>query len=205
MSWQSADSFPGAGELRAGDADRERVAHILQRAAADGRLDFAELEERLDRVLQAKTYDDLQRVTSDVPLAEFHDDAEPVLPARPESNEITAVFKKAVVAGNWLVPARLVVRCIAGEATLDFTDAVMPNEVTIETYVAMGTLRLTVPEGVAVELDGGGALVSRSVKTPTKPEPGTPIVRVRGPVFLGEVTARPPRRRRWFRWGRRSA
>lgn len=37
-----------APELRASDADRERVAEVLRDALAEGRLDMTEFEERLD-------------------------------------------------------------------------------------------------------------------------------------------------------------
>lgn len=207
MSWLPSESFSGAGELRASDSDRERVALVLRQAAGDGRLDFAELEERLDRVLRAKTYDDLQQVTADLPLVEFQPGAagDSVLPARVVSNEVSAVFKKAEVTGHWLVPSRMLVRSFGAEVSLDLSDAVMPNEVVIETSIALGSLKLTLPEGVAVEFEGGGTVwASRNDKTQTRPGPGVPVVRVRGQIFLGEITARPPRRK-WFRRGRKPA
>src|SRR5690606_32055326 len=40
-------------ELRASDADRERVAEVLRQAAAEGRLDLNELDERLGLVYAA--------------------------------------------------------------------------------------------------------------------------------------------------------
>lgn len=193
--------------MRASDSDRERVALVLRQAAEDGRLDFGELEERLDQVLRAKTYDDLQKIAGDLPLAEFHTggEGESVLPARRVSNEISAVFKKAEVTGHWLVPSHLLVRSFGAEVVLDLTEAVMPNEVVIETSIALGSLKLTLPEGVAVAFEGGGTvLASRNDKTQTQPGLGTPIVRIRGPVLLGEVTVRPPRRK-WFRRGRKSS
>lgn len=47
-------------EMRAGDADRERVAQVLRDAAGDGRLTLEELDERLTAVYAAKTYADLE-------------------------------------------------------------------------------------------------------------------------------------------------
>ncbi|WP_181789463.1 DUF1707 SHOCT-like domain-containing protein, partial [Streptomyces phytophilus] len=43
-------------ELRASDADRERVADILRDALAEGRLAMDEFEERLEEAYRAKTY-----------------------------------------------------------------------------------------------------------------------------------------------------
>lgn len=56
-------------ELRASDADRERVAEILRDALAEGRLAMAEFEERLDATYQARTYGELQPLTADLPSA----------------------------------------------------------------------------------------------------------------------------------------
>lgn len=55
-----------APDLRASDADRERVAGILRDAVAEGRLDMAEFEERLDATYQARTYGELVPITRDL-------------------------------------------------------------------------------------------------------------------------------------------
>src|SRR2546423_13838565 len=56
-------------ELRASNADRERVAEILRTAAAEGRIDLDELDERLGAVYAARTYADLVPLTRDLPVA----------------------------------------------------------------------------------------------------------------------------------------
>jgi Flp pilus assembly protein TadB len=53
--------------IRASDADRERVAERLRRAAGEGRLLTEELEERLETVFRARTYHELDRTVSDLP------------------------------------------------------------------------------------------------------------------------------------------
>jgi Flp pilus assembly protein TadB len=53
--------------LRAGDADRERVAERLRTGHAEGRLDTAELQERLERCYEAKTFGELGELVSDLP------------------------------------------------------------------------------------------------------------------------------------------
>ncbi|CAM5266149.1 hypothetical protein SSPIM334S_05275 [Streptomyces spiroverticillatus] len=50
---------PGRRPLRASDADREEVVEQLREAAAEGRLDMEELDERLGLALSAKTVDQL--------------------------------------------------------------------------------------------------------------------------------------------------
>ena len=51
-------------ELRASDADRERVAERLREAATDGRITMDELEERVDATYAAKTHAELKPLTS---------------------------------------------------------------------------------------------------------------------------------------------
>ena len=53
-------------DLRASDADRERAATLLGRAASDGRLDVDELEERLQLAYASRTHGELERLLADV-------------------------------------------------------------------------------------------------------------------------------------------
>jgi hypothetical protein len=53
--------------LRAGDSDREAVADQLRGAHQEGRLDTAELEDRLERCYAAKTFAELDRLVHDLP------------------------------------------------------------------------------------------------------------------------------------------
>ena len=54
-------------ELRASDRDRERVVEELRMHAAEGRLTVEELEERVQRALDARTADELAALTRDLP------------------------------------------------------------------------------------------------------------------------------------------
>jgi uncharacterized Tic20 family protein len=56
--------------LRVADSDRDKVVEVLHEAYAQGRLDDAELDARIDRVLAARTYGELEAPLSDlVPTA----------------------------------------------------------------------------------------------------------------------------------------
>jgi Domain of unknown function (DUF1707) len=61
--------------LRIGDADRERIADRLRRAAGEGRLAPEELEERLEAAFSARTEAELRPLVADLP-------AEPAPPGR---------------------------------------------------------------------------------------------------------------------------
>ena len=68
------DAVFGA-DLRASNADRDVAADILCAAVADGRLTLAELDERLEDVLAARTLREIARRISDLPGPSF---SEPV-------------------------------------------------------------------------------------------------------------------------------
>ena len=53
--------------LRVSDAERSAIAELLRRHHAEGRLETAELEERVGRCYAAKTRGDLAALTADLP------------------------------------------------------------------------------------------------------------------------------------------
>jgi len=56
-----------APELRVADADRDRTVDRLRAAAAEGRLDSDELEERVSKALEARTQSELDALLGDLP------------------------------------------------------------------------------------------------------------------------------------------
>lgn len=61
---------PRDPNVRAADEDREMVAGILREQHVAGRLDTDELQERLGRCYEAKTYGELHRLIADLPEPE---------------------------------------------------------------------------------------------------------------------------------------
>ena len=56
--------------MRASDTDRDQVTQLLQAAYAEGRISYAEHDERTAAALRAKTFDELEDLTADlVPVA----------------------------------------------------------------------------------------------------------------------------------------
>lgn len=54
-------------DIRAGDADRDRVIGRLREAFAEGRLTDDEFRERMDRAQEARTFGELAVLTEDLP------------------------------------------------------------------------------------------------------------------------------------------
>lgn len=64
---RDTDGMVDRPEMRASDADRDRIAAVLRDAHADGRLAQDELLERLDATYTAQTYGALDRLVADLP------------------------------------------------------------------------------------------------------------------------------------------
>lgn len=76
----------GRGKIRAADADRDRVAGILGTAYGEGRLSRDEYDARLEEALAARTYGDLDRLVTDLPVLAAAPAAGPVAVARGGTN-----------------------------------------------------------------------------------------------------------------------
>jgi hypothetical protein len=98
--------------LRAGDADRERVAECLRIALREGRLDLTEYDERVGRAYAARTYAELDLLVADLPgavpasLVTFADPAHP-LPGAGGSTRGAVLAWTRVQWEGWLVAAAL--------------------------------------------------------------------------------------------------
>ena len=57
------------GEMRAADADRDRVVEVLSMGYSEGRLTKDEYDGRLEDALSARTYADLDQLVTDLPVA----------------------------------------------------------------------------------------------------------------------------------------
>jgi hypothetical protein len=92
---------------RASDADREAVAERLRAAAAEGRLDPDELDERLGAAYGARTFGELVPLTDDLPettLPAVRGERAPMLRA-PAVRKQAATFLtvNAVCIAIWLI------------------------------------------------------------------------------------------------------
>ncbi|GGJ56812.1 DUF1707 SHOCT-like domain-containing protein [Streptomyces brasiliensis] len=182
---------PGASpELRASHADRDHVVDVLTAAAGDGRLSAAELDERVEAALSARTQAELGALTADLPATAGPTRVKDV--ARIEQQGGSAVRGE-----GWVVPRRMEIDSAWGDVTLDFTRAVITHDtLRIDLDMRGGTLRLVTRPGVVVDTD---SLVIGYAKIKARPagDPGTPAVlrvEVGGRLSYGRVVARPARR-----------
>ncbi|MGH3350690.1 MAG: DUF1707 SHOCT-like domain-containing protein [Nocardioides sp.] len=195
---------PRRADLRISDADRHEVADILREAAGEGRLEIDELEERLEEAYKAKTYADLEPITSDLPVAgraPARPAAPAAVPAVPavygqgdQTGSASAILSSVERKGVWMVPQQLSVSAVLGDANIDLREAqYSAREVVISATSFLGSVKVTVPQNVHVIVEGNGILGDVSAPSAKVPEVLTddsPVVRVRGTAVLGDVTVK---------------
>ena len=149
---------PSSPALRASDADRDRVIELLRAAVADGRLDQAEFDERLDAALAARTLDALAPLTADLIAAPGSDGALALplagTPAEPAAELITIRERHGSVRreGRWTLPHRLRLNTAWSDVMLDLTKAVRSGpELIIELRVRGGNVDLVLAPGMVVD------------------------------------------------------
>ncbi|KAB2972948.1 DUF1707 domain-containing protein [Streptomyces sp. SS1-1] len=193
-----------APELRASDADRERVADVLRDALAEGRLDMEEFGERLDATYRARTYGELEPLTRDLPVgaapAPRVDMVKRPAPGdgswegRIVGGDDSPAWAVAVLSGfqrkgRWTAPKRL--NCVAfwGGGEIDLREANFADrEIEINCVAVMGGVQVIVPPGVEVVVRGIGVMGGFDHREDgVLGEPGGPRVIVSGFAFWGGV------------------
>ncbi|MGW1268595.1 DUF1707 SHOCT-like domain-containing protein [Streptomyces sp. NPDC002491] len=198
------DAVPDRSDLRASDADRERVAEVLRDAVAEGRLDMTEFEERLEQTYAARTYRELAPITRDLPAPGVA--APPVVSLHKEPSgdggwagrivggEGSSTWAVAVMSGfqrkgRWTVPRRFTCVAFWGGGEIDLREAdFSAGEVEINCFAVMGGVQITVPPGVEVVVRGVGVMGGFDQReSGVRGEPGAPRVVVTGFAFWGGV------------------
>jgi len=186
---------PGRPELRASHEDREAAVETLRVAAGDGRLSPAELDERLEAALNAKTHAELAILTADLPQSGR--------PAPTAAKDLIRLESDAAALrrdGSWVVPRRIEANVTSGSVRLDLTQAVITQPVLeVDVSVRMGDVMIITKPGIVVDTDdvsvGMGTV---TVKAPRGPHtPAILRVVVTGHVDMGSLRARPARRSFW--------
>jgi hypothetical protein len=193
----STPAVPEPRNLRASDADRERVANVLREAAGDGRLTMDELDERLDAVYAAKTYAELEPITHDLP-----DGGATYVPARaasatldparfggePTSSGAVAILGGFSRKGDWVVPKEFTAFLFMGGGEIDLRDArFSEREVAIHIVAIMGGCEVIVPDDATVYVTGIGVLGAFEHTESGGGSPDGPVITINGVAFMGGV------------------
>lgn len=179
--------------VRASDAERDESVAALRQAAAEGRLTFEELADRVDSAWRATTRDDLALLTADLPAA-------PSAAGSSGGREIVVPTKESRVfadvrrSGPWKVPASSRWESLFGDIVLDLRAAqVTAEEVTIDAGTVFGDVLLLVPEGVTVEVRSRVVLGDLRQDAGLAAPAGAPRVILTGGSVFGDVKVRAQR------------
>jgi len=179
-------------DVRASDAEREATIERLRNAAAEGRLTFEELADRIEAASAAVMRYDLAPLTADLPSPiAMRDDA-------PERVHTLGEVKRT---GSWAVPADNEFRTWLGGIRLDLRQArITGDEIRIHAWSLFGDIDLLVPEGVRVDVIATSKLGGVK-QEPTDPVPGAPVITLTGGTVFGEIKVR--HKRLWEKLAKR--
>lgn len=171
------------------DTERSLAQERLVRAVGEGRLTLDEFSERAKRVWTATDRAELRSIMADMPSP---------VPGqrRPASSHLIGLIGDVRRKGRWPMRRTTTAWVLIGDIDLDLRDALIESDdvITINTIGAVGDVRITVPEGIEVELTGFSVLGDRRIKVAPVPRiPGTPVVRVRVFSLIGDVVVRSKR------------
>jgi hypothetical protein len=186
-----------APEIRASDRERDAATHGLQEAFAEGRLDDAEVDDRMRTALTARTRGQLDQLLTDLPSSAPGIPGQPVAPAGGRApGRFALAFKSSVRrSGRWRVPEHYTAVTYKGSSWLDLRAAELAGPVTTIVAVAYKSqVDIMVPPGVRVEVGGFGATTGAEDDAVLPPD--APVIHLRGYAYKGtiEVRTRPPER-----------
>ena len=191
------------GHLRASDADRDQVAEVLSTAFVEGRLSREEHDERLDALLRAKTFDDLVGLTRDLVVvgtqpaarvAEGQNHAVDTAAASGDADRMVGIFGSAGRKGKWRIRSRTETYALFGSVDLDLREAVFESPVIeITGFWCFGSLDIKVPAGVEVRDQTSGIFGGTDIRHLGEPQPGAPVIVLKGTSLFGGVSVKGPR------------
>ncbi|KNB52002.1 hypothetical protein AC230_15440 [Streptomyces caatingaensis] len=206
---KAAGPAPGPAhgpELRASDADRDRIADILREALAEGRLTADEHAERIDAAYRARTMGELEPLVRDLPAARpaaasaaadaYAAPRPPGAPVRPAEN-LVAVFGGATRKGRWRAGGRINAFALFGGVEIDLTEALFEErQLTISTWALFGGVEVKVPENVSLRSAGTGIFGGFDVDSHEASDPEAPTVLITGCALFGGVAGKAKRGKR---------
>jgi hypothetical protein len=188
---------------------RERTVQALSEHFAQDHIAVEELEERLDMCYRATALEELEVLTSDLPMLRPRAEVAPAEETTPavratvdpasvrDTGVVVAIMSGNSRKGTWTPPRHLYAVATMGGLDLDFREARFPPGETQVTIVAvMGGADIIVPPGLPVRSNvvaimGGFDQVEQG---PDDLPPDAPRLKINGFVLMGgvDVTVRLP-------------
>ncbi|MFI0780586.1 DUF1707 domain-containing protein [Streptomyces sp. NPDC021212] len=202
----AAPDLPGGSQMRASDAERERIAEVLRDAVAEGRLDMAEFEERLEAAYTARTHAQLEPLVRDLPapgavaapeprpeeatsLAARDDGWAGRIGGAPTSRMGVAIMGGFQRKGTWTAPRAFTAMALMGGGEIDLREARFEGrETVIRCFTLMGGVQIIVPPDLETHVSGVGIMGAFDHSGTADGDPTGPRVTVTGLAVFGGVS-----------------
>ena len=177
-------------DTRAAETDRIQVAQLLTDAAAQGKLQMNDYEDRLTKAYAAQTYDELDQLRSDLLGSSVNSQRGGATKPAP-SMLLLAIMSAFERRGRWNVPKKLTTFALWGGGVIDLRYADFTStDVEIHATSIMGGQTILLPPEVNVEIKGHGVMGGFDHDVAGQGTPGAPTVRIRGFSLWGGVGVR---------------
>jgi len=189
MTFETPGTPANRPEVRVSDAEREVVVTRLNDATGEGRLTLEEFSERASAALAARTQGDLDVLVTDLPahtstpaLATSH----PVPASGSRISQITPIGS-VKRGGHWRIDRDIEIGAVVGSVKLDLRRAeIAAAVVDMHVRATLGSVKIWIPQGVAVAVDGTSVLGSRTIAE-SAAVPGAPLLRLHIDTVIGSV------------------
>lgn len=164
----------------------EAIARLAEHYARN-HLETVDYERRVELAENANTTAQLDEALAGLPSLD-----DTALVPRERSGQITTTVQALLSAtshrGKWRVPSRVVVNATLGAVELDLVEAEITGEVEIEVKATLGSVRIVVPEDLAVDVSGSAILGSfEHLSQGAASQRDRRSVRITGRCLLGSV------------------
>jgi hypothetical protein len=178
-------------QLRVSDAEREAVVARLTEATSEGRLTLEEFSERASAALASRTQGDLDALVTDLPAygPTATTRAASGVPAQwsgPRVSQITPIGS-VKRGGHWRLDRDMEIGTVVGSVKLDLRQAeIAAPIVDMHVRATVGSVKIWIPRGIAVDVDGATVLGSRTIAD-SAAVPGAPLLRLHIDTVVGSV------------------
>jgi len=175
-------------------AARDAAIERLQDHYARDDLDVEQFERRVLAAENATTTAQLQDALAGLPAPPGSAAQAALVPVERSgqlTTTVSALLSSTERRGPWRVPSRLVVKATLGNVELDLSEAQIDGEVDLQVSATFGSVRIIVPEGLALDVDGRAVLGSfEHLAQHARSRRDRRLLRVRGRALFGSVELR---------------